>query len=196
MATQRICSVEGCGKSHSARGLCGAHYRKWKRYGDPLAGGTRTANGKPFDFIEKTVLPYDGDECILWPFAKTERGYPIIYLDGHNTTASRLVCEITNGPAPTPAHQAAHSCGNGHLACVTKGHLRWATVSENKADMVDHGTRMRGAAIPTAKLSEQDVRVIRSLEGSMSRKAIAERYGVTASLVWCIFKRKAWGWLE
>lgn len=32
-----ICTVEGCGKKYRAQGLCGAHYERMKRNGDPLA---------------------------------------------------------------------------------------------------------------------------------------------------------------
>ncbi|HET6916912.1 MAG TPA: HNH endonuclease [Acidimicrobiales bacterium] len=31
-----ICDVAGCERPINARGLCHAHYRKWKLYGDPL----------------------------------------------------------------------------------------------------------------------------------------------------------------
>ena len=40
------CSVSECRSGSYARGLCSAHYRRWQKYGDPLAGGiTRTARG-------------------------------------------------------------------------------------------------------------------------------------------------------
>lgn len=33
------CSVDGCQKPHDSRGWCCAHYGRWKRHGDPMAGG-------------------------------------------------------------------------------------------------------------------------------------------------------------
>jgi hypothetical protein len=33
------CSVEGCENAYAAKGYCGKHYNKVKRYGDPLAEG-------------------------------------------------------------------------------------------------------------------------------------------------------------
>ena len=36
---QRICSIKGCGKPHKAHGWCSAHYSRYLRHGDPLAGG-------------------------------------------------------------------------------------------------------------------------------------------------------------
>ncbi len=35
--THYVCTIEGCGRAHDAKGLCRAHYRRWKRHGDPLA---------------------------------------------------------------------------------------------------------------------------------------------------------------
>jgi hypothetical protein len=33
------CSIEGCEKAADTRGWCRAHYKRWLRLGDPLAGG-------------------------------------------------------------------------------------------------------------------------------------------------------------
>lgn len=38
MAEIKLCAVEGCGKRATSRGWCGAHYSRWFRHGDPLAG--------------------------------------------------------------------------------------------------------------------------------------------------------------
>lgn len=38
-ATTRTCSIDGCTKPVIARGWCTAHWTRWKRHGDPLAGG-------------------------------------------------------------------------------------------------------------------------------------------------------------
>ena len=41
----RMCSIEGCGKPHEAKGYCKSHYRKFRQYGDPLAGRTKRPSG-------------------------------------------------------------------------------------------------------------------------------------------------------
>ena len=32
-----VCSVPGCDREHSSRGWCNTHYKRWYRYGNPLA---------------------------------------------------------------------------------------------------------------------------------------------------------------
>lgn len=34
-AGRRLCSIEGCGNPHEARGWCPKHYMRWQRNGDP-----------------------------------------------------------------------------------------------------------------------------------------------------------------
>lgn len=34
-----VCSIDGCSKPTLARGWCSAHHTRWRRHGDPLAGG-------------------------------------------------------------------------------------------------------------------------------------------------------------
>ncbi len=198
MASPSICNVAGCNKPvHvQARGLCRAHYLRWHRSGDPIAGGKmQAATGEALAYIERVVLSHDGDDCLLWPFSRS-RGAAMIYVDGRNSRVGRIVCERVHGAPPTPAHHAAHSCGKDHLGCVNPNHLRWATPSENNQDKLDHGTGNRGERHNLAKLSERDVLEIRHLRGSASQSSIARRFGVSVSTVKDIHARRTWGWLR
>lgn len=46
-----VCTVEGCGRKHQARGMCGLHYQRWRHHGDvttnfaPKGRGTVTKGG-------------------------------------------------------------------------------------------------------------------------------------------------------
>lgn len=136
-----ICSVPDCGKPSLARGWCSAHWHRHRRLGDPLGGGKmRAPVGEPLRYLREVVLAFDGDECLIWPYARTSSGYGNLGIEDGNAVVSRLVCERVYGPPPTPDHEAAHSCGRGHEGCVTQNHLSWKTATENQADRVAHGT--------------------------------------------------------
>ena len=194
MATPKICSIDGCGKPFLAKGWCRLHYSRWGRYSDPLAG--RTPEGEPMRFLREAILSYAGDDCLIWPYARLANGYPSIRVKGTTEIASRLVCAAVHGPAPTPDHEAAHSCGRGHEGCVAKRHLRWATHAENMAETIDHGRTTRGERCSYVKLTEADVREIRSLKGTMSRQRIADRFGVSSGAISAVFSGRAWRWVE
>lgn len=191
---ERLCSMDGCGKPHEARGWCHAHYTRWRLHGDPLAG-RKTMDGAPARFFREVVMRYEGDECLTWPFAGSD-GYGLLWFDGRSQKVSRLVCEEEHGPPPTPKHQAAHSCGKGHLACVTKRHLSWKTPKENVADQIIHGTQPRGERSGRALLNETNVRAIREMrERGATHRAIAETLKVNKDAVRNVLRGRAWAWL-
>jgi len=131
-----ICSIDDCGKKVVARGMCSAHWQRWRRYGDARTGATTP--GAALRFLESTFAHFQ-DDCILWPFPSAS-GYARVRYYGRSEWANRIVCERFNGKPPTPTHDSAHSCGKGHLGCINGYHLRWATRKENLADMALHGT--------------------------------------------------------
>lgn len=195
MADIRICSVEGCEKPMICRGWCPMHWRRWRLYGDPLTTMT-TPKGEPQAYYRDVVLAYDGDACLIWPYGKTD-GYGSMLRIGKGVgIVSRFVCEDAHGPAPTRQHEAAHSCGNGHLGCVAKRHVSWKTPKENAADKIAHGTVKRGRAHKSVKLTEENVREIRSLKGTISQRKLAARFGVSAGAIQCIFQGRNWAWLS
>jgi hypothetical protein len=193
MAKVKICKIEGCGKPVGKRlTLCWKHYKRLRRYGDPLGGGT--AQGEAFEWLKKRV-DYYGNDCLIWPFERYNRGYGRLKYLGHNITANRLMCIFAYGDPPANNYDAAHSCGNGRLGCVNPKHLRWATRQENVDDMKIHGTTLRGETASTVKLTEPKVRQIRALEGTMSQIDIGKMFGVSRTTVGMILQRKRWGWL-
>jgi hypothetical protein len=144
-------------------------------------------------YLENVVMNYDGDACLTWPFSKSSDGYARFYAKTGSQLVTRIICEKEHGPPPTPKHQAAHSCGKGHLGCVAKGHLSWKTRKENFADKLLHGTDNRGEKHPLVKLSEADVRHIRTLKGTMYQREIANKFGVALTTVSGILMGRSWG---
>lgn len=192
MANSRLCSIIDCGKPHLAKGFCKAHYQRLRNHGDPLGGGTSRREAE--SFYQDVVMLYDGDECLIWPYTRSN-GYGQMWENGKMVTVSRLLCKDINGPAPTPKHEAAHSCGKGHEGCVTKRHLSWKTHSENCEDKIVHDTHNRGERHGRSKLSNPQAREILSLKGQETQKAIAVRYGVSRSTVAMIHNGKNWRWI-
>lgn len=201
MATRfKTCSVPDCnGNAHAdakgARGWCRAHYHKWNRYGDPLGGRTRI--GEAERWLQRHV-EHDGDECLIWPFSKHDGGYGLVRVGDKRALAHREMCRRAHGEPPSPRHEAAHSCGNGHLACVNPNHLRWDTHQGNMADTLEHGTHTRGERQSTHKLTETEVRSIRAIyaSGVASQDALARKFGIGQAQVGRIIRRERWGWLE
>lgn len=194
MATPRLCSVDGCGKLVIARGWCNAHWTRWRRHGDPLAGGP--FYGRPATYLREVVLPLREERCLFWPFARAGNGYAMIRINGRAVLVHRLVCEDIAGPAPFPGAEAAHSCGNGHLGCVSPTHLSWKTHSENMADKIGHGTSSRSNPRTSDKLTPDDVLTIRSLRKTKTCQEVADQFGISDSYVSQIANRRRWGWLD
>ena len=194
----KTCSIDGCnGNAHDdangARGWCNAHYRRWRRLGDPAGGGT--SKGEPLAFLT-AAIEYDGDGCLRWPYSKDRKGYGKVYIDGKYCVSSRVVCERAHGPAPSRAHEAAHSCGKGHLGCIAPGHLSWKTRAENQADRIDHGTHTRGERGGSAKLTELQISEIRALRGKMPNREIAATFRVSDRTVRHILNGTNWAWMQ
>lgn len=189
MAISRLCSIPICGKPHLAKGLCSMHYTRAIR--PPRQHRPR----KTVVFYETVVLAHNSRECLAWPFARSAAGYGQINTGGSVQYVHRLACEAMHGAPPTPAHEVAHSCGNGHLGCVNRHHLSWKTKLENAADRLLHGTVLRGENAPHVILTEKDVLEIVALKGTMMQTDIAKMYGVALETVNSIYRKQNWGWL-
>lgn len=176
------CSVEGCDGSHSAKGLCRLHYMRWLSTGSTTASRAKAPSGAPEAFIEMAVS-YVGDDCLIWPYAKSDRGYGTITRSrdfGCKFAHTEVLCRVT-GHRPEGL-QAAHAPLVCHeRACVNPAHLRWATLTENQADRVLDGTSLR-------TLTDDEVRAIRA--DSRRQVDIAADYGIAQSQVSAIKLRK------
>lgn len=190
----KLCSISGCGKPHNAKGYCGAHYWRLRKHGDPMGG--RTPEGEGLRFIHEVALHHTGEECLTWPLGKNNKGYGSVWVDGKNVIVSRYVCELAHGEPPTTEHQAAHSCGKGHLGCIAPGHLDWKTNAGNQADRLEHGTHNRGERNYGAKLTEPEAREILAMKGKETQLTLAERFGVDQSSISLIHAGRSWAWLS
>lgn len=183
------CLVDGCEKGTYAKGYCRPHYRRLLRHGS--ATGVSAIFGAPRRFLEAHKSD-DSEQCLPWPFARLKSGIGVIRWEARVTPAARAMCMLAHGPQPE-GFETAHSCGNGHLGCVNPRHLRWATHQENIADKREHGTQLVGEQMWNAKLTESDVRNVRTRLAAGHRKAdIARDYGVHPMAIRHIEIGKTW----
>ena len=186
------CAVNGCDSQATAKGLCKLHYERVRKGKGP--GDTRTTRAKKSRWVQENA-GYNGDDCLIWPFSVSDHGRGSVKIGGAVMSAPRYMCTLAHGAPPTPDHDAAHSCGKGHLGCMTPGHLSWKTAKENEADKIVHGTIRRGEKINTAKLSESDVREIRRRACVETCANLASEFGVSTAQISAIKNRQAWAWL-
>jgi hypothetical protein len=189
---KKPCTINDCSNVEKAKGLCAKHY-----YRLVTNGATDIVYKKmpSHGVIAKWVsdhLTYSGVDCLLWPFSHNGVGYGMFSHKGKRMLVSRHLCATRNGPPPTPTHQAAHKCGNGHKGCVNPAHLEWATPKENCLDKYDHGTHHRGQQCSYAKLTPKDVSDIRQRIPFQSQNSIARDFGISQSAVSMIKRRKIW----
>ena len=112
----------------------------------------------------------------------------------YQVSVHRLVLEAFVGPCP-PGCETRHL--NGNPADNRLCNLAWGTHRENAADKVRHGTAPRGERNPSAKLTEADVREVRTLvEQGYTQRDIADRFDVGPIAICHIVTRKAWKHVE
>lgn len=186
----RLCSVEGCGKKHLAKGYCVKHYRRWTDHGDPL-GGEDQYSSPAEALAARTVRRETG--CVEWIGCTNHAGYGSMKVNGRTMLAHRASFELNRGPIPE-GQWVLHRCDNP--PCVNPDHLFLGDVQANVDDMMakGRGRKAKGVGHGAAKLTEDQVRAIRADPRKL--RDIAPDYGIGKSTVGYIKSRKIWGHIE
>ena len=122
-----------------------------------------------------------------------DKGYSMVamtdkYRRYRNLRINRIICTLFNGLPPTPTHQARHL--NGIKTDNRAVNLAWGTQKDNEANKARHGVKSLGEKNGNSKLTEAIIRKMRV--SRLSTRKLAEKYGVSQSLVVRIKQRKAW----
>lgn len=188
-----ICRVDSCNGLTDSLGYCTTHYYRFRRHGDPC-GGPRSVRGEKLRWL-RAHSSYSNEQCLTFGFPLGRDGYGSVGYSGATHRAAHVMLRLVVGDPPSPIHQCAHSCGNGHKGCVNPKHLRWATPKENTDDRRAHGNILLGSRHGGSKLVEHQVIEIRLLKGLLRAKEVAANYGVSFCTVFDIWAGRTWGWL-
>ena len=126
-----------------------------------------------------------GDGCWPWKAATSEKGYGRFWLNNTMVGAHRLSWELANGSIPDGMH-VCHHCDNP--LCVNPDHLFLGEPADNTADMMAKGRVARGDRLPHTKLTDDEVREIRSITGR-THQSIADEFRVSRTVVTRVLNR-------
>lgn len=192
-----ICAVAGCaaqGHVGKMQGLCGTHYGRMKRTGttDPPAPRQRR---DPVERYLAKIAPPDVNGCRVWTAAVDGAGYGRFqigtFAEQKTVFAHRFGLEQHLGhPIPDDA-VVMHSCDNP--PCQTPSHLSLGAHADNVSDKIAKGRDPRGEDASWSRLTEDDVRAIRTRasQGEPTSR-LAREYGVTHGAALAAIRRKTW----
>jgi hypothetical protein len=209
--------VEGCSWKPESRGWCSRHYARWRRHGSIELPPKPTFDERFWAKVDQTAPPPRGRDdlgsCWLWKAARFnpagpggERRTSGVFGPARQT-AHRVAYELTIGTIPDGAF-LIHLCENP--ACVRPEHLalRGASAGARRrgrkrgslaprqlgAARTSPERQVRGERHPGARLTEADVRQIRSRQEAQS--VLAREFGVTQALISRIKRRDLWAHVE
>lgn len=132
----KLCTLDGCDKELVARGMCGMHYRRWRKHGDSsyLAPKPPLKPAEPRFWAK--VNRGGPDDCWEYQAKRDRGGYGRFWLDGKTRGAHVVAWLFTRGPVPAGLC-VLHRCDNP--PCCNPTHLFVGTFGDNNADRAAKG---------------------------------------------------------
>ncbi len=127
------------------------------------------------------------ENCTLWTKAKNKAGYGITWANNKWAYAHRVAANALKGQV------VRHTCDNP--SCVNPQHLVVGTHKDNSEDMVNKVRQAWGKKAGRAKLTEDEVIVIRKFQGNHSSRVTAATFDISKTNVLDIWNRKIWKYL-
>lgn len=149
------------------------------------ANGRRRQKINLLDFSANGTALANG--CLEWKFARDKDQYGTLTIGRVKRRAHDVAYEKAFGPLQ-PGHFACHFCDNP--PCIQPDHLFAGTPLANAQDMARKDRVSHGQGHHCAKLTEDDVRYIRT--ALMSARRLAVHFGVAANTVRKIRSGATW----
>ena len=129
--------------------------------------------------------------CWIWMGARDPYRYGVIWLDRRAVRAHRVAWKIYRGEIP-PGKLVCHSCDVRQ--CVNPDHLFLGTPRENADDMILKGRSRRGEKNHAARLTWEQVQLMRKLlaDGKLTQPEAAVLCRVSIGTVNAIKRGKRW----
>lgn len=125
------------------------------------------------------------------PNLSKKTGYLKLEIQGKSYLVHRLILSAFRGAMPSTV-VSRHL--NGIRTDNRPSNLVWGTQKENYSDSIRHGTNICGEKVVFSKLTETDVRSIRSryASGGISQRKLAREYGVQLQCIQQVIHRRSW----
>lgn len=178
--SNRKCSIDGCGMTHAAKGLCQKHYMRIYK------NGTLELQNSPEPFCDR----YEVDEvsgCWNWIRGTDEDGYGKMSLNGKDIRAHRYSWEIKNGSIATD-QLVCHSCDNP--SCVNPSHLFLGDHSVNHADRGIKDRTANGERAGASRFTEKQISEMR--EKNLGFQAARQKYGISKTHYYRVLHGDSW----
>lgn len=189
---RNICVIEECDRYVNAQGLCGKHYYRMRKHGDPLICMPYRDGGKAkYATMEErfwaSIVKKSDDECWEWNGAVDNYGYGIMSkkINGKPVTfrAHRFSYELHNKEC-IKDFIICHKCDNP--PCSNPNHLFLGTLADNNRDRNLKGRTVSspGSRHVKSKLTEYKViQILTSLKKGETCKSLGKKYGVSSALI-------------
>jgi hypothetical protein len=149
----------------------------------------KTAN--TIDDFWANIRIREPEECWEWQASTVGEGYGSFSWESKNVYAHRFAWSLVNGPIPSGMF-ICHKCDN--RLCCNPNHLFLGTQQDNMQDKMNKGRAPAGENHVSAKLTEEQVAIIRSeyATGTVLQKDLAKRYNVGTQQISKICRGESW----